>query len=68
MFLPLEGVRVVEVASFLAAPSAAALMADLGADVIKVEPPDGDATRRFAGFKDNDSQALMQSIAANVEL
>jgi len=45
MLLPLEGVRVVEVASFLAAPSAAALMADLGADVIKVEPPNGDTFR-----------------------
>ena len=43
--LPLNGIRVVEVASFLAAPSAAALMADLGADVIKVEPPRGDTFR-----------------------
>ena len=38
---PLDGIRVIEVASFLAAPSAAALMADMGATVIKIEPPDG---------------------------
>jgi crotonobetainyl-CoA:carnitine CoA-transferase CaiB-like acyl-CoA transferase len=44
---PLEGIRVVEVANWLAAPSAAALMADLGADVIKVEPPAGDFYRGY---------------------
>jgi len=44
---PLEGIRVLEVASWLAAPSCAALLADLGADVIKVEPPVGDAYRRL---------------------
>ena len=42
---PLDGIRVIEVASFLAAPSAAALMADMGATVIKIEPPDGDTFR-----------------------
>ena len=47
MTAPLEGIRVVEVANWLAAPSAAALMADLGADVIKVEPPGGDVFRGF---------------------
>ena len=47
MTAPLEGVRVLEVASWLAAPSCAALMADMGATVIKVEPPGGDAYRRM---------------------
>ena len=42
---PLDGIRVIEVASFLAAPSATALMADMGATVIKIEPPDGDTFR-----------------------
>ncbi len=42
---PLDGVRVVEMASFVAAPSAGAIMADLGADVIKIEPPTGDTYR-----------------------
>ena len=47
MVAPLDGVRVVEVANWLAAPGAAALMADMGAEVIKVEPPEGDAYRSF---------------------
>jgi crotonobetainyl-CoA:carnitine CoA-transferase CaiB-like acyl-CoA transferase len=42
---PLEGVRVVEVASFVAAPAAGALLADLGAEVIKVEIPAGEIYR-----------------------
>lgn len=47
MTAPLQGVRVLEVANWLAAPLAAALMADLGADVIKVEPPRGDPFRGY---------------------
>ena len=45
MSRPLEGVRVVEVAGWMAAPGAAAMMADLGADVVKVEPMRGDPVR-----------------------
>tara|TARA_A100001037_G_scaffold214743_1_gene192608 strand:+ start:6581 stop:7786 length:1206 start_codon:yes stop_codon:yes gene_type:complete len=55
MTAPLEGIRVLEVASWLAVPSCAALMADMGAQVIKVEPPGGDAYRRlFAGLMEDD--------------
>lgn len=42
---PLAGIRVLEVANWLAGPSCAALLSDLGADVVKVEPPQGDAYR-----------------------
>ena len=42
---PLDGVRVIEVANWLAAPGAAVMMADMGADVVKVEPPTGDFYR-----------------------
>jgi formyl-CoA transferase len=42
---PFEGVRVIEVASWMFVPGAGAIMADLGADVIKVEPPAGDPQR-----------------------
>ncbi len=42
---PLAGVRVVEVANWTFVPAAGAMLADLGADVIKVEPPNGDPQR-----------------------
>lgn len=47
MNAPLEGVRVVELARILAGPWAGQTLADLGADVIKVEAPEGDDTRRW---------------------
>ena len=47
MTAPLAGIKVLEVASWLAAPSCAALMADMGATVIKVEPPQGDTYRKM---------------------
>lgn len=45
MSAPLEGLRVLEVANYVAAPAVGALMSDLGADVIKVEPPGGEVMR-----------------------
>ena len=49
---PLRGLRVVEFGQFIAAPAAAQAMADLGADVIKVEPPSGDAARAVGWTRD----------------
>ncbi len=43
----LEGIRIVEYATYIAAPGAGGIMADWGADVIKVEPPGGDPIRLF---------------------
>lgn len=45
MSKPLEGIKVVEVAAWTFVPAAGAMLADLGADVIKVEPPAGDPQR-----------------------
>jgi crotonobetainyl-CoA:carnitine CoA-transferase CaiB-like acyl-CoA transferase len=42
----LEGVRVVEIGVWVAGPAAAGLLADFGADVVKIEPPGGDPMRR----------------------
>ena len=49
---PLEGVTVLEVGVFMAAPYATMQLADLGARVIKVEPADGDPTRAAGPFLD----------------
>ena len=42
---PLEGIRVVEMGFWVAGPGAAGILADWGADVVKIEPPDGDPFR-----------------------
>ena len=46
----LEGVRVLEFATGVAGPYAGKLFADYGADVVKVEPPEGDEARRWSPF------------------
>ena len=45
MAAPLSGIRVIEVANYVAGPAVGALMRDLGADVVKVEPPGGEVMR-----------------------
>ena len=45
----LSGLRVIDAASFIAGPVAATILADLGADVIKIEPPQGDPYRHRTG-------------------
>jgi crotonobetainyl-CoA:carnitine CoA-transferase CaiB-like acyl-CoA transferase len=46
----LEGVRIVDLSTGIAGPLAAMLLADFGADVVKIEPPDGDPARALPGF------------------
>jgi len=49
--LPLEGIRVLEFSHAVMGPACGLILADMGAEVIKIEPtPDGDPTRRLRGF------------------
>ncbi|TDC11927.1 CaiB/BaiF CoA transferase family protein [Actinomadura bangladeshensis] len=53
--MALEGIKVLDAASMLAGPYCATLLGDLGAEVVKVEPPAGDETRRFGPRRGDDS-------------
>jgi crotonobetainyl-CoA:carnitine CoA-transferase CaiB-like acyl-CoA transferase len=48
--LPLEGVRVIEFTHMVMGPTCGMILADLGAEVIKIEPPGGDKTRKLPGL------------------
>ena len=65
----LEGIKVVELSTYIAASSCGRMMADFGANVIKVEPPAGDGCRNFGrAYKcpvDMDCNPLFDSLNAN---
>lgn len=56
---PLSGIRVIEFGNLIAAPYAGMLLADLGADVVKVEPPGGDLGRNFGPHIEGESVFFM---------
>ena len=58
MTCALQGVRVLDVTQVMAGPFCAMLLCDMGADVIKVESPAGDSSRRMAGARGGDSASF----------
>jgi CoA:oxalate CoA-transferase len=59
MTQPLAGLRVIELANFIAGPLAGTLLADMGADVIKIEPPKGDMGRAMPPQTANESVSFV---------
>jgi formyl-CoA transferase len=56
---PLAGIKVLELSSYIAAPYGCTLLADLGAEVIKVEPPGGDTLRHYPSALRQESRAFL---------
>jgi crotonobetainyl-CoA:carnitine CoA-transferase CaiB-like acyl-CoA transferase len=56
---PLTGVRVLDLSSYIAGPYGCSLLADLGAEVIKVEPPGGDPLRQYPSTLAEESRAFV---------
>lgn len=65
MSRPLAGIRVIEVGHMLAGPYGGMLLADLGAEVIKVEPPEGDIARRISPHTIGPHNAYFASLNRN---
>jgi CoA:oxalate CoA-transferase len=59
---PLDGIRVVEVGHMLAGPYCGLLLADLGAEIIKIEPPEGDIARTIGPHRIGEHNAYFASL------
>jgi CoA:oxalate CoA-transferase len=59
MAKPLAGIKVIEVANFIAGPLCSTLLADMGADVIKLESPKGDMSRAMPPIRDGESVSFV---------
>ena len=56
---PLSGIRVLDLSSYIAGPYGCALLADLGAEVTKIEPPAGDGLRHYPSTLEAESRAFL---------
>lgn len=57
--LPLAGIRVLDLSAYIAGPYGCALLSDLGAQVIKIEPPEGDNLRKYPSTLAHESRAFI---------
>ena len=55
---PLDGIKVLELTQIIAGPYCGVALADLGAEVVKLEPPAGDASRKIGQFAPGESKAF----------
>ncbi len=62
---PLDGLRVLELGSFIAGPFAGQLLGDFGAEVVKVEPPTGDTMRHWGITTDEGDSLWWPTIGRN---
>jgi succinate--hydroxymethylglutarate CoA-transferase len=60
--VPFQGLRVIDASRVLAGPSCAQLLADMGADVIKIESPEGDENRRWPPLMENGQSSNYASV------
>src|SRR4029079_9110155 len=58
MAKPLAGIRVIELANFIAGPLCGTLLAAMGADVVKIEPPQGDMGRATQPMRNGESVSV----------
>ncbi|MCG2591467.1 CoA transferase [Ramlibacter sp. XY19] len=56
---PLAGIRVLDLSAYIAGPYGCALLADLGAEVLKIEPPAGDNLRKYPSTLEAESRAFL---------
>ena len=56
---PLSGIRVVDMSAYIAGPYACSLLADQGAEIIKIEPPIGDNLRKYPSTLESESRAFL---------
>ncbi len=56
---PLSGIKVLDLSGYIAGPNGCALLGDLGAEVIKIEPPGGDTFRKYPSTLESESRAFL---------